>query len=75
MKSIRTVDSAGNPLDCDVDEIPRIGELIMLEYGRGGDPVRQHYFRVKDVLHSLQAAPGLQVQILLDEETKMEWPD
>ena len=60
MKSLRVVDIAGNARDCDVDEMPRIGELVMLEYGEAGspNPVQQHYFRIKDVLHTLQGAPG-----------------
>jgi hypothetical protein len=64
MKSLRVIDSAGNKQDHDVDEIPRIGELVMLEYGIDKTPVDQHYFRVKDVLYNIQAAPGRQVAIL-----------
>jgi hypothetical protein len=74
MKSLRVIDSAGNSEDCDVDEIPRIGELVMMEYGMGSDPVTQHYFRVKDVLYNVRGAPGRQAAILLDEETQMDWP-
>lgn len=74
MKSLRVVDIAGNHQDYEVDEIPRIGELVMVEYGSGGDPVHQHYFRVKDVLRNLQGAPGHQVAILIDEETELDWP-
>ena len=70
MKSIRAIDTLGNPRDLELDEVPRIGELVMLEYGRGGKPVEQHYLRVKDVLHNLEGAPGRQVQILLGEEPK-----
>lgn len=74
MKSLRVVDNAGNQHDYHVDDIPRIGELVMLEYGIGGKPVAQHYFRVKDILHNLQGASARQVSIFLDEETKMDWP-
>jgi hypothetical protein len=75
MKSIRTVDSIGNHDDYEVDDIPRIGELVMLAYGHGGNAIQQHYFRVKDVLYNLQGAPGRQACILLNEETEMDWPD
>jgi hypothetical protein len=39
--------SIGNHDDYEVDDIPRIGELVMLEYGHGGNAIQQHYFRVK----------------------------
>ena len=71
---LRVIDAAGNGHDYEADDIPRIGELIMLEYGDTKASVLSHYFRVKEVMHTLQAAPGRQIAILLDEETQMDWP-
>lgn len=88
MTSLRVVDSAGNSQNYQVDAIPRIGELalarshwrarigelVVLVEGGGETTVQIHYYRVKDVLHSLQGEPGHQVSILLGEATQMNWP-
>jgi hypothetical protein len=71
---LRVIDAAGNGQDYEADKIPSIGELVMLEYGDSKASVRPHYFRVKDVLHNLQGAPGRQIGILIGEETEMNWP-
>jgi hypothetical protein len=41
--SLTRMKQAGNKQDVETDYVPRIGERIVLEYGRGGGPVRSHY--------------------------------
>jgi hypothetical protein len=75
MKFLRVVDQAGNRTDYEAEFVPRIGERIVLEYGTGGEPVRPHYFRVKDVMYRLDNPPQEQVAILTEEESAPEhWP-
>ena len=75
MKYLRVIDENGNKQDYETDLVPRIGERILLEFGRGGEPVRQHLFRVKDVEYRLQNDLGSQVAILTEEETDPKrWP-
>jgi hypothetical protein len=73
MKYIRVIDKVGNKTDYEAENVPRIGELVMMEYGIGGETVRPHYFRVKDVLYNLGNAPENQAAILVQEETEMDW--
>jgi hypothetical protein len=73
MNSLRVVNSAGNAQNYQVDAIPHIGELVVLFKGGGETAIQAQYFRVQDVLHSLQGEAGHQVSILLGEETKMNW--
>ena len=70
------IDSAGNKTDYAAECVPRIGERILLEWARGGDPVTQQYFRVKDVACDLDAAVEHQVSILIIEEHEDtgHWP-
>lgn len=76
MKLLRVVDQAGNRTDYETEFVPRIGERILLRYGTGGDPVRLHYSRVKDVMYRLDERPDIQVAILIEEEIDAEpWPD
>jgi len=76
MKYLRVVDQAGNRTDYEAEVVPRVGERILLSYGRGSDPVRPHYFRVKDVLHRLDNEPGSRVAVLVAEENNAEpWPE
>ena len=76
MKLLRVVDQAGNRTDYETEFVPRIGERILLQYGTGGDPVRPHYFRVKDVVYRLDEPPDIQVAILIEKESDPEpWPD
>jgi hypothetical protein len=75
MKHLRVIDEAGNKQDYEAEFVPRIGERIRLEYGRGSEPVRPHFFRVKDVEYRLDNPVDLQVSILVEEETAPEhWP-
>jgi hypothetical protein len=76
MKLLRVVDQIGNRTDYETEFVPRIGERILLEYGSGGDPVRPHYFRVKNVIYRLDNSPENQAGILIEEESDPElWPD
>ena len=66
----------GNGTDYECDFIPRIGELIVLSYGRGGQPVRNYSFRVKDVQYRLDNGREHQAAVLVEEETNPSiWPD
>jgi hypothetical protein len=60
--------SGRNKTDYEAEFVPRIGERILLEYGIGSDPVRPHYFRVKDVMYMyrLDNKPENQVAILIE---------
>ena len=77
MKYLRVVDQAGNRTDYEAEFVPRIGERVELVYGIGkNDPVRPHYFRVKDVMYRLDNKPENQVAILVEEESQPKlWPD
>jgi len=75
MKNLRVVDQAGNGQEYETEFVPRIGERIELEYGSGSDPVRTHYFRVKDVMYRLNNRPENQAGILVEEENDPKlWP-
>lgn len=75
MTSLSVVDQAGNRIEYETELVPRIGERILLEYGIGGDPVRPHYFRVKDVMYRLNNRPENQAAILIEEESDPDlWP-
>jgi protein SCO1/2 len=55
--------------------IPRIGERIVLVFGQGGEPVREHYFRVRDVMYRLDDEPENRPAVLIAEEQNAEpWP-
>jgi hypothetical protein len=76
MKLLRVVDQIGNKQDYETEFVPRIGERVQLEYGIGGAPIRQHHFRVKDVMYRLDQRPDIQVAILIEEEDHPEiWPE
>ena len=86
MKTLRVIDQSGNRHDYETDFVPRIGEHIVLVYGRGGDtgtprgrgrePPAPHYLRVTDVLYRLDNPTGHQAAILVAEETNSEpWPE
>jgi hypothetical protein len=46
-----------------------------LEYGTNREPVRPHYFRVKDVAFHLDLKPGDQITILIEEANPLPWPN
>jgi hypothetical protein len=76
MKSLKIVDEAGNGVDYNTGHVPRIGERIMLVHGIGGQPVKPHYYRVKDVEYRLQNDPEHQVGVLVEEEHDAKlWPE
>jgi hypothetical protein len=75
MYSVRVVDEAGNGKDYEVEFIPRIGERIVLVYGTNREPIRPHYFRVKDVAFHLDHKPGDQITILIEEANPLPWPN
>ena len=75
MKYLRVIDKAGNKQDYEAEFLPRIGERIVLEYGVGSEPVREHFHRVKDMEYYLQKPTDAQVRILTEEERAPErWP-
>ena len=75
MKTLRVIDQAGNKHDYDAEFVPRIGERILLTFGVGTDPVRPHYFRVKDVQYALDNPVDHQVSILIeDDRNSQHWP-
>lgn len=76
MKHLRVIEyPSGSKSDYEAEFVPRIGERIMLTYGRGNDPVRIHYHRVKDVMYDLDNRVSHQVAILIEEEENAEhWP-
>jgi len=73
MRNLRVIDGSGNKRDYEVDFIPRIGERIVLEFGRDGEPSKAHYFRVQDVMYHLDNSPANQVAVLVveDDEAKL----
>jgi hypothetical protein len=76
MKHLRVVDQTGSHIDYETEFVPRIGERILLEYGRSGDAVRPHYFRVKDVMYRLDNSAEHQAGILIEEEIHPKpWPE
>lgn len=75
MKYLRVIDTIGNHQDHETKFVPRIGERIMLTYGDGNGPLRDHYFRVKDVEYRFDNKPDHQVAILVEEEENPDlWP-
>ena len=69
------IDQAGNKTGYETDQLPRIGERIMLEYGINKNSVAIHYFRVKAVMYRLQEEPDIQAAILIEEDPDAEhWP-
>jgi hypothetical protein len=76
MKYLRVITAeTGGKADYEAEFVPRIGERIFLEYGTGNEPVRPHYFRVKDVEYRLDNSVDHQVGILVAEEKNAEpWP-
>lgn len=76
MKLLRVIDQDGNKQAYETEFVPRIGERIQLEYRTGPEPMRLHYFRVKDVMYRLQEKPDIQVAILIEEEHDPQiWPE
>lgn len=75
--NVRVVDEAGNKQDFETNHVPRIGERIVLAFGVGGQQVRRHHFRVKDVKYHLDQKPDSQAAIWIEEEAgAIElWPD
>ena len=75
METLRVIDEHGNNQDYECGVVPRIGERITLEFGVGGQPVRRHYFRVKDDEYRLQNNIKYQAAVLVIEENNPEpWP-
>lgn len=75
MKYLRVIDQIGNKQDVEAELVPRIGDRVSLEFGRGGEPVRPHYYRVKDVEYRFDNPIEHQVAILIDEEPDaVPWP-
>lgn len=75
MERLRVIDEVGNNRDYDTEFVPRIGERIVLEYGKGGQPVTTHYHRVKDVAYRLDMPSDIQACILIEEEIDGQpWP-
>lgn len=75
MKHLRVIDEIGNKHDYEAEFVPRIGERIRLEFGIGNDPVREHFYRVKDVEYRLDNPVEHQVMILIEEEKNPQrWP-
>ena len=75
VKNLRVIDEVGNKQDYEAEFVPRIGERITLVYGIGGEPVTEHFHRVKDVEYFLQNPVDVQVRVLIEEESNPEhWP-
>jgi hypothetical protein len=75
MKYLRVVDQDGNDRDIETHFVPRIGERIVLSFGRGNEPVKDHYFRVRDVMYRLDNKTENQPAILVEEEDQPKlWP-
>ena len=75
MKLLRVVDQAGNTFDYESELVPRIGELVVLEWGNVGEPVMPHYYRVTDVMYRLDQSQENQAAILIEEEAEtVLWP-
>ena len=72
---LRVVDQAGNRFDYEAESVPRIGDLILLEYAIGAEPVMPHYYRVTDVMYRLDQPPENQAAILIEAEAEtVLWP-
>ena len=75
MKHLRVIDETGNQADYEAEFVPRIGERIRLDFGRGKGVVRPHYYRVRDVEYSFDNEVAHQVRILVEEEKSPKlWP-
>lgn len=75
MTYLRVIDQNGNKRDHEAEFVPRIGERIVVSFRIGSDPVRPHYYRVKDVMYRLDQPVEHQVSILIEEEARGEpWP-
>ena len=77
--TLRVIDEIGNKQDYEVQFVPRIGELIRLTYSIGttthDNPLREHFSRVKDVMHVLDHPLDSQIVILIgEEENHQDWP-
>jgi hypothetical protein len=76
MKYLRVVDEAGNQRDFETDHVPHIGERIEVRIGRGSQPVKPHWYRVKDVMYRLDNELEHQAAILIIEERNPDhWPE
>ena len=77
MKHLRVINAeSGDHTDYEIEFVPRVGERIQTRYGIGREPVRAHYFRVKDVMYRLDSPVEHQVAILVTEEVNPEhWPE
>jgi hypothetical protein len=76
MKTLRVYDQTGSKCDYETEFVPRIGERVQLEYKLGKEePLKLHFFRVKDVMYRLDKPADIQVAILIEEEINgEEWP-
>jgi hypothetical protein len=75
MKSLRVIDQAGNPHDYEAEFVPRIGERIRMAFGIGGQPVTDHFFRVKDVEYVFERDRQEFISVLIEEEANpTRWP-
>ena len=75
MKHLRVIDEIGNKQDVETEFVPRIGERILLTFGIGNEPVREHFYRVKDVEYRLDNPVEHHVAILIEEEKNPKrWP-
>lgn len=75
MKHLRVIDETGSKADYEAEFVPRIGERILLSFGRGGQAVQDHFYRVKDVMYMLDNDVEQQVAILIEPDTDAKsWP-
>ena len=76
MKTLRVIDETGSKADYEAEFVPRIGERILLNFGRGKDaPVTEHFYRVKDVMYRLDNPAEAQVAIYIEEDLNPKrWP-
>ena len=75
MKHLRVIDERGSKADYEAEFVPRIGERILLSFGQGGQPVQDHYYRVKDVMYMLDNSVDHQVAILVEPDPDAQsWP-
>jgi hypothetical protein len=75
MTNLRVIDEVGNKQDFETNHVPRIGEKIVLVYGKGGQLVEEHHLRVKDVMYRFDNKPDHQAAILVEEVDEEPWPD
>jgi len=68
MKNLRVVDQAGNRQDFETEFVPRIGERIVLVYKTVDEPLKEHHFRVRDVMYRLDNETENQAAILIAED-------